>query len=277
MKKVNNMLYKKNTALGLLLLLIQYFVFPLLILFGVIYLGHPFIKKLFQEDVYSGINLFLGIFSVPIYLTVYFLYKKRFGFYNPETPSFERKKICFIYLDIMLGFFVINSIFLIVTNKPGFNVSKASVLSCLGSALLAGLAEEIFFRGIIISYLITRFSEKQKCNLFVLFVSSILFAVLHLLNLHFDFVKIIDSLQQILAAFCFGIFLGSLYLKTGHLWPCVLIHFSWDFYIFISNSILSGFESTKMKTLTLIIYLLFDVFMGVFGYLMIKKGKVEIC
>lgn len=273
MKKVNNMIYEKNTVLGLLLLLIQYFVFPLLILFGVIYLGHPFIKKLFQEDVYSGINLFLGIFFVPIYLAVYFLYKKRFGFYNPETPSFERKKICFIYLGIILGFFVINSIFLIVTNKSGFNVSKASVLSCLGSALLAGLAEEIFFRGIIISYLATRFSKKQKCNLFVLFVSSILFAVLHLLNLHFDFVKIIDSLQQILAAFCFGIFLGSLYLKTGHLWPCVLIHFSWDFYIFISNSILSGFESTKMKTLNLIIYFLFDVFMGVFGYLMIVRVK----
>ncbi len=274
MKRIKNIIYEKNTVLGLFLLFIQYFVFPVLALYGVMYLGYPFIKKISHKDVYSGINLFLGIISVPIYLAVYFSYKRRFGFYNPETRFFERKKNNLIYLGIIMFFFVINSSFLFVANKPDLKVSKTSLLSCLGSALFAGLAEEIFFRGIIISYLRTRFSEKQKCNILVLFVSSILFAVLHLLNLHFNFITIMDAFQQLFATFCMGIFLGSLYLKTGHLWPCILIHFIWDLYIFISNTMLFG--ASAVKTISLVIYLLFDVFMGIFGYLMTVRVKNEL-
>ena len=135
---------------------------------------------------------------------------------------------------------------------------KGSLLNC------AVISEEIFFRGIIISYLKKIFKEKLKGDFYIIFISSILFTLLHFLNLSYTHIIIANLLQQVFAAFCFGIFLGSIYLINRHLRICILIHFLWDLFV----SLLKPIVFNKMMRITIILlFILFEVFIAIFGYL----------
>ena len=72
---------------------------------------------------------------------------------------------------------------------------------------VAPLAEELLFRGVILTGFLRRYGMVRA----VVF-SAILFAVIHL------------NPCQIGAAFFGGLFLGWLYLRTGSLWPCIAMH-----------------------------------------------------
>lgn len=76
----------------------------------------------------------------------------------------------------------------------------------LYTAILAPIAEEIVFRGVVL----TALSKRQK--LFSALISAILFAVYHL------------SLEQLSYTFVFGFFLALLAQRSGRLLPCILVH-----------------------------------------------------
>ncbi len=78
------------------------------------------------------------------------------------------------------------------------------VLAALGLVVLPPLVEELVFRGVLIE----RFTVKWRVGVAVL-VSSVLFGVLH-----------VDPV----GAGMFGVVTGLLYLRTGSLWPGILIH-----------------------------------------------------
>ncbi len=155
-----------------------------------------------------------------------------------------------------LAIFIYGNTFLL--NNPLLKDKKGSLLNC------AGISEEIFFRGIFISYLKKIFKEKLKGDFYIIFISSILFTLLHFLNLSYTHIIIANLLQQVFAAFCFGIFLGSIYLINRHLRICILIHFLWDLFV----SLLKPIVFNKMMRITIILlFLLFEVFIAIFGYL----------
>ena len=73
--------------------------------------------------------------------------------------------------------------------------------------LVAAITEEILFRGMILSGLSKIYSTKKA-----IFISSILFGVIHLIP------------WQIIPAIVAGIFLGWVYLKFNSIWLCMGIH-----------------------------------------------------
>ena len=68
-------------------------------------------------------------------------------------------------------------------------------------------AEEMFFRGFILSGLTTRFSVT-----FALIASSLIFGLSHI------------AISVIIPVFISGILLGVLYIKTRSIWPCIAAH-----------------------------------------------------
>lgn len=94
----------------------------------------------------------------------------------------------------------------------------APLLASLLLCFLVGLAEEVFFRG----FLLSRGKAYGLSGGFLLIVSSLLFALVHIENDSVNFL----SLFNIFAA---GVFLGIPYLYTRNVWPSVLLHWAWNF------------------------------------------------
>ena len=90
-----------------------------------------------------------------------------------------------------------------------------------------GFCEEIYFRGIICNLWLKK-EEKTA-----IIVSSILFAVCHLMNLAGG-AGVVETILQICFAFAYGVVFALIYLVCHSIWPCILLHALHDFSSFIS-------------------------------------------
>jgi membrane protease YdiL (CAAX protease family) len=88
-------------------------------------------------------------------------------------------------------------------------------------ALLVGFVEEGFFRGLILRTLL------PKGILLSTMLSSVLFACMHLTNLlhGFPWPYVVG---QMLDAFGIGVLFAALRLRTGSIWPTLLLHAVYD-------------------------------------------------
>ena len=82
----------------------------------------------------------------------------------------------------------------------------ADVLFLLYTAILAPIAEETVFRGVVLTAL------SKRHMLFSALISATLFAVSHM------------SFDQLMYTFVFGFFLALLAQRSGRLLPCILVH-----------------------------------------------------
>jgi membrane protease YdiL (CAAX protease family) len=88
-------------------------------------------------------------------------------------------------------------------------------------AINPGLWEELVFRGIILSDLKERYSERIG-----LYVSTLLFGLFHFSNLIFQSFE--DVLGGVIMATTFGLFWGYLTIKTGSIFPAMMSHYLID-------------------------------------------------
>ena len=88
---------------------------------------------------------------------------------------------------------------------------SSPMMALLAVGVIAPFAEELLFRGAIYNLL------KEKINQYVaLFVSSILFAVIHM------------NLYQGSYTFFVGLFMGLILMRTGSLWLPVIFHIAYN-------------------------------------------------
>ncbi len=90
--------------------------------------------------------------------------------------------------------------------------TAANILMIISYTVLPGLMEELVFRGVIMQ------SFRRFGDAFALLVSAALFALCHV------------NLPQMVAAFCIGLALGYVALKTGSLWIGMLFHMLYNGY-----------------------------------------------
>lgn len=263
-KNNSNKLYEKNPFLVILFLNIAFFLFPLLIIFAVCYL-----IVFILPEIHLEINFLLGIITVPVSLVTFIIYKNSFGFYKSTNSFNTRRKYDLLFISIIILFMLLFSIiqFNNITLRQSINWSL--FIDNIGSALFASTLEELFFRGILISYLSRKYAKNSKCIQYVVLISTFLFGLAHFINLFFNNVSFSDVIKQFFVVFCLGFFLCSLYLKTSHLWSCIIIHFLWNLFIFFSSS--SFLITTTTKHITFILFLAFELFMVLFAYLILKK------
>ncbi|MEI6727386.1 MAG: DUF998 domain-containing protein [Actinomycetes bacterium] len=88
---------------------------------------------------------------------------------------------------------------------------------------LTGFAEEAFARGILLRVL------RSRSVLSAVLVSSLLFGVMHLSNVMFRSSPALVVAQAIGAA-CFGVGFAALRLRTGTIWPLLVLHMLTDLF-----------------------------------------------
>ena len=105
---------------------------------------------------------------------------------------------------------------------PGFNLLTAGRIapdpSAVALMLSAAVTEEVFFRGFLLHFLAKRSKSAG------IFLSSILFAAFHLVNLT-QGTDPTYTWMQVLCAFAVGLCYSTTAISIGSLLPCIAVHF----------------------------------------------------
>ncbi|EJR50942.1 hypothetical protein IIO_06375 [Bacillus cereus VD115] len=191
------------------------------------------VRDLGNENIIKWYNFDILLYSCII--AFLFLYKVSYCYLRNEWDVFALlrwKNYLFFLLAIILPYLISNwllnisflSIWDLLTSPTAYYydatwAQKASFI--IGATLLAALAEEAIFRGIILKKLLTR------CNLFIsVCLSSLFFSIAHLPS----------TFTDAFLFFLFGVLTASLYRLTRSLSIPIIFHSTWNlFIIFYSN------------------------------------------
>jgi len=145
------------------------------------------------------------------------------------------------------------------------------VVFILINTLLVGVSEELMFRGILFGASLTKFSIWKS-----IWIASIIFGVIHLSNgfLTGDFTA--ASVQAMQAIFA-GVWFLAIRIRTGSIFPVIIIHGLWDFSIFIMSW---GVEPTALPEQSLISkflpHLLLELPLFLYAMWLLRKvGKMD--
>ena len=227
------------------------FILYILVFFMLSYVG-KFLFKNFYNYYYILFVKYNGIFGILLFLLFIIIF---YLFYSKDLKIiFIYKKLNFsviikglIYLSsIMTIYYIISFIFDnsflfnffkyfndILTGKKNITVYDILVLEKLqkprfepfmliGTVIIGPIFEEIFYRGLLYNKL------KEISNAFIaVFISSILFAFLHIPGYGFNIKMFSLVLDGILLTYC--------YEKTNNIYVPILVHSINNFFIFLFN------------------------------------------
>lgn len=146
------------------------------------------------------------------------------------------------YLETALGIFGIG----ITMPDVGIPVTAVGkILYALNMTLIAAFTEEMVFRGVVMQ------SLRRFGDMFALITSSLIFGIFHL------------NLIQMPYAFLLGLCIGYFVLRTGSLWPGVLIHFANN----AIATVLTMIEPYMTENAYLILNMAYSLFAVVLGLL----------
>lgn len=108
------------------------------------------------------------------------------------------------------------------------------MLWVLINTLFVGFSEELMFRGVMLRSFRTRFSVWPAVIL-----TSLAFGAVHSLNI-FTTGEVAQSLIQSCAAALSGLIFMAMRLRSGSIWPAMLLHGIWDFATFTLGASAQG-------------------------------------
>ncbi len=201
------------------------------------------------EILWAGLVLII----ILIFKNKYIFTQKRENFFS----SFQ-----YILPELLLsGFFILFSIISIIDNGNPLDIYAVFNLALY--CLFIGIVEEFLCRGWLLNEFLERYSRNRKEILLSILFSSLIFGVVHFLNIG-DTQGFFETLVQVMNAAAGGIFLAFVYYKTKNIWVVVASHAIWDFSLFLSqvNSIgdcLAGKPTSLSITMNIIqgIFLIF--------------------
>ena len=117
--------------------------------------------------------------------------------------------------------------------------SVSVIVIALVTALLAGFVEEGLFRGLMLRILL------PKGIWHSIILTSLLFASAHLINLAHGF-SWLYIVGQMMVGLGSGILFATVRLRTGSVWPTVLLHAAYD----VSGLILIGVDPQRINSLS---------------------------
>ncbi len=107
-------------------------------------------------------------------------------------------------------------------------------------ALIPGIWEEIAFRGVIFSFLLSKYSVRKA-----LIADGLLFSLFHIFNFIILSQDLLSVLLQSIASIFVGVTLAYMVVKTDSLIPAIIIHYSIDVTLFISGFIFNLTDNTS--------------------------------
>lgn len=260
-------LVTKHTGFAFILLIILSFLF---IEFGGIFII-DFPLMLITNKMISG-------FGSVLTSLLFILFFKRY--FYPEFSGMLTKgkiKTALKISLILIIYFIIDFtiLFLIDKTKPGKLTSDNFIL-ILSICLMAGFAEETVFRGVGVSYLMRQLRNNKHRIILVVIITSAVFGLTHLTNLSIGTNGGYILFQTISAAL-FGVFFCALFLRSGIIWPCILLHFLNDFlsFLFSSEEIQNNPLTFANYDLTLSNYIDFGfcIILAAIGFYLVRPSK----
>ena len=146
------------------------------------------------------------------------------------------------------------------------------VLFMLVLTALNGFAEEVFYRGVMLRALVPKGAWRA------LIVTSLIFAVTHSMNVLTGW-----STERVLWQLCYGFAIGfgwaAFALRTGTIWPLILIHFLNNFFsLSVSDSVVQTAEVSTVSRCIMLFYTVAFILYGVLvtrSYIRAKGADVE--
>lgn len=124
-----------------------------------------------------------------------------------------------VYIALVLGSVALSGF------PPGATIAFVFV-----NTLLVGISEELMFRGILLRGALSRMTIWRA-----IWLSCILFGLIHALNVLITG-DLPAALIQAVAAFMSGVMFMALRIRTGSLYPLIIVHALWDFSLFVGLS-----------------------------------------
>ena len=127
-------------------------------------------------------------------------------------------------------YIVVGLVLAVVFGLPPVGV----LLWILFNTFLVGLSEELMFRGVLLQ------AFRRTVSIWpAVVLTTVAFGAIHILNV-FMTGELRSALIQSAAAALSGVLFIALRLRTGSLWPCIVVHGLWDFATFTIAAARSG-------------------------------------
>ncbi len=187
----------------------------ILVLLYIAFTGVP-APNLYKDE--QSKLLFMAMVRL-FYLPLFFFFARKETFYQ------GRRKIGFSLLSLPLFLVCFSNLFVLVFDRSAIspNSTSSNLWAYFLFALSVSIAEELIFRDYVL-----RLALKKMKPLYAILLSSVIFALPHLLNILAG-AGVGESLAQVGYTFGIGLILGLLYLYGGGLLPCFLFHFLFNF------------------------------------------------
>jgi membrane protease YdiL (CAAX protease family) len=137
------------------------------------------------------------------------------------APPKPRRALLLLWLPLLYIALILASVAL-----RGFP-SAATIAFVFVNTLLVGISEELMFRGILFRGALSRMTRWKA-----IWLSCFLFGLVHALNVLITG-DLAAALLQALAAFMSGVLFMALRIRTGSLYPLIIVHALWDFSLFV--------------------------------------------
>jgi uncharacterized protein len=137
------------------------------------------------------------------------------------------------------------------------------------NTFLVALSEEWMFRGILFRALVGQWRVWPA-----LVLTSVVFGSIHVLN-GFSYSNLTQSSVQAVAAMMTGLLLGALLVRTGSIWPSVVLHMIWNFGLMlmtagVANQPLLLQPPTLQSLLVALVFVLPNLFYALF---LLRKAR----
>lgn len=217
------------------------------------YLGYPKIKSELIDKII--LNIIIIIISVII------IKKENLNLYAGLNYKTWKAPQLYLILIIYLLIFT-NGFRAFITIYSNENILTTLVGLFLLKSLTIGILEELVFRGVIQSIIVRKFESQKKNVLTGVVLASLIFGIVHLINIGNDGYTIQGVISQVFAATCLGSLFGAILLRTKNVYPIMFVHFLISFFSLIGTLFPDNFSNKIVHTQTLneiIFSLLFTV------------------
>ena len=173
-----------------------------------------------------GTDLITEVFYALLILIVMLLFHNSYVFTDKKAKFWDSIKLATPMLIISL-------INLFVNISEIKNGTLFGFINVFVFCIFIGIAEEFLCRGWIQNEFIERFSDSKKSVINSILLASLVFGLMHIVNLGFQ--TFFETLLQIINATALGFLLGSVYYKTKNIWSVIFLHSFYDFAIFLGE------------------------------------------
>ena len=207
-----------------------------------------------------------GIIGSILALILWFNYFKPEYKWKPAPGVWVRSLI--LLLPMLVYWLLMFGMFGVVAGGMPFG---ALPLSSVLMAIMAGAAEEACFREIGISYLARQWRDENKIIPMAL-IPAVAFSLTHLTN--FGSISDVSALlTQVLMTVLSGIFFSAVYLRTGNIWPLILVHALHDLLAFSAGAGVTAMGVEEFPDWTTAYLIVIEAALAICGLFMLRKSK----